>query len=207
MQSEHDKIPCTLRIEVVRMHRSHSPTMTRSAASDAALGVACRAGGVALAGVVGLGLAAFGRAGAQGRAGVQTPFGRAPLSFADIVERVKPAVVSISRHQRGAQGRRQQAPRRQPEGRQPEGFLPDLPDDHPLNEFFKNLPKEWRGQPQPAAAAPGAGLGLRHLGRRLHRDQQPRRRRRHQDQGQLRRSGRSSTPSSSAPTRAPISRC
>lgn len=26
---------------------------------------------------------------------VQTPFGRAPLSFADIVERVKPAVVSI----------------------------------------------------------------------------------------------------------------
>ncbi len=46
-------------------------------------------------------------------AGVVTPFGRAPLSFADIVERVKPAVVSIQvsggrpkwRKQRAASGR------------------------------------------------------------------------------------------------------
>ena len=36
------------------------------------------------------------RAGAaENGPGVVTPFGRAPLSFADIVERVKPAVVSI----------------------------------------------------------------------------------------------------------------
>ena len=32
---------------------------------------------------------------AQQRTEVQTPFGRAPLTFADIVEKVKPAVVSI----------------------------------------------------------------------------------------------------------------
>ena len=25
-------------------------------------------------------------------------------------------------------------------------MLPDLPDDHPLNEFFRNMPKEFRGQ-------------------------------------------------------------
>ena len=60
--------------------------------------------------------------------GVQTPMGRAPLSFADIVERVKPAVVSISvtgsskvaRNQKGGGG----------------SPLPELPDVHPLNEFF-----------------------------------------------------------------------
>ena len=88
--------------------------------------------------------------------------GRAPLSFADIVERVKPAVVSIHVTNGGAktaQGR----PR--PQGRQPQelprDFLPDLPDDHPLNEFFKNLPKEWRGQPSPSprpSLAQGSGF-------------------------------------------------
>ena len=58
---------------------------------------------------------------------------------------------------------------------------------HPLNEFFKNLPQ---GVPRPArpsaAADAGAGLGLRHLRRRLRRHQQPRHRRRQQDPGQLR---------------------
>lgn len=86
---------------------------------------------------------------------VQTPFGRAPLSFADIVDRVKPAVVSIqvtngspkvaSRNRRGGQ-------------REP---FPDLPDDHPFNEFFKNLPKEFRGEPSPnprPALAQGSGF-------------------------------------------------
>jgi serine protease Do len=76
---------------------------------------------------------------------VQTPMGRAPLTFADIVERVKPAVVSISvtggnarvaRNQRGGGGG----------GGSP---LPDLPEDHPLNEFFKNLPKGGGAAPQP----------------------------------------------------------
>ena len=83
---------------------------------------------------------------------VQTPMGRAPLSFADIVERVKPAVVSVnvdgaSRVARGGKGG---------------GGVPDLPDDHPLNEFFKNLPKEFRGPQGPQgqqAPRPSRGQG------------------------------------------------
>ncbi len=77
---------------------------------------------------------------------IQTPFGRAPLSFADIVERVKPAVVSISVTNGGPKLARNQRGPGGPGGQGGPG-LPDLPDDHPLNEFFKNLPREFRGQP------------------------------------------------------------
>ena len=55
---------------------------------------------------------------------VQTPMGRAPLSFADIVEKVKPAVVSISVTNGEAKLARNQKGR--PDN--PPG-LPDLPDD------------------------------------------------------------------------------
>jgi serine protease Do len=78
-------------------------------------------------------------------AGVQMP-GRAPASFSDIVDRVKPAVVSIQVSGRGAPKLAQKgtpSPKKGPD------LFPDLPDDHPLNEFFKNLPKEWRGLPSP----------------------------------------------------------
>ena len=57
---------------------------------------------LALVGAVGLG---FTYSGAQAQLkadSVQTPFGRAPLSFADIVDRVKPAVVSIQVSNGGA---------------------------------------------------------------------------------------------------------
>ena len=83
---------------------------------------------------------------------IQTPMGRAPLTFADIVERVKPAVVSISvtgstrvaRNQKGGPGA---AP------------LPDLPDDHPLNDFFRNLPKGGGAAPAPRPTqAQGSGF-------------------------------------------------
>jgi len=79
---------------------------------------------------------------------VQTPFGRAPLTFADIVEKVKPAVVSIHVTNGGDRTARRMprpgtpnAPNtpNAPGGR----VLPDLPDDHPLNEFFRNLPREF----------------------------------------------------------------
>jgi serine protease Do len=97
--------------------------------------------------------------------GVVTPFGRAPLSFADIVERVKPAVVSIQVSSGGAK-----VARNEPKGGggQPSDkfnrggkgggkeMLPDLPDDHPLNEFFRNMPKEFRG-PRPTQAQ-GSGF-------------------------------------------------
>src|SRR5690606_16795785 len=52
------------------------------------------------------------------------------LSFADIVERVKPAVVSISTTNEVKVADR----RGGPGGRSFEG-IPGLPDDHPLNEF------------------------------------------------------------------------
>jgi hypothetical protein len=74
------------------------------------------------------------------------PFGRAP-SFADIVERVKPAVVSISVTGGGAPKVAQNPQQKGAPKSTPRDFFPELPDDHPLNEFFKNLPKEWRGQP------------------------------------------------------------
>ena len=83
--------------------------------------------------------------------GIQTPFGRAPLTFADLVDRVKPSVVSIHVTAGG--------PRSQAKGAAPKGQFPDLPDDHPLNEFFKNLPKEFRGQPNPRQTlAQGSGF-------------------------------------------------
>lgn len=63
--------------------------------------------------------------------------GRAPLSFADIVERVKPAVVSINVVNGEARVARNEG------DNQPDGF-PNLPEDHPLHDFFKNLPREFR---------------------------------------------------------------
>jgi serine protease Do len=88
---------------------------------------------------------------------LQAPYGRAPLSFADIVDRVKPAVVSIH----VTNGGDKVAATKGGKGFNPKEFLPDLPDDHPLSEFFKNLPKEWRGLPTPTprpSLAQGSGF-------------------------------------------------
>jgi serine protease Do len=79
-------------------------------------------------------------------------------SFADVVERVKPAVVSIS-VTNGAKLAQGLLPKGSPKGLNPRDFLPDLPDDHPLNEFFKNLPKEFRGLPNPGAPRPSLAQG------------------------------------------------
>jgi serine protease Do len=96
--------------------------------------------------------------------GVVTPFGRAPLSFADIVERVKPAVVSIQVSSGGPKvARNEPKGKGEPSDKFNRGgrgggkdMLPDLPDDHPLNEFFRNMPKEFRG-PRPTQAQ-GSGF-------------------------------------------------
>ncbi|MEZ5851465.1 MAG: Do family serine endopeptidase [Hyphomicrobiaceae bacterium] len=86
---------------------------------------------------------------------VQTPYGTAPLSFADIVDRVKPAVVSIHVTAGGpkiaSRGR----------GRRGEPFqgFPGLPEDHPLNDLFKNLPRDGRPAPVPRPTlAQGSGF-------------------------------------------------
>jgi serine protease Do len=96
--------------------------------------------------------------------------GRAPLSFADIVERVKPAVVSIqvssggpkvakntprNRGDRFGRGDRDGG-RSDRNGRGDREFMPNLPDDHPLNEFFKNMPRDFR-PPRPTQAQ-GSGF-------------------------------------------------
>jgi serine protease Do len=82
---------------------------------------------------------------------VETPFGRAPLSFADIIEKVKPSVVSISvvaggKSDKNAKGL-------------PEGF-PDIPEDSPFYDFFKNLPKEFRNLPQQQRPTQAQGSGF-----------------------------------------------
>jgi serine protease Do len=91
------------------------------------------------------------------------PYARAPLTFADIVERVKPAVVSIkvvSGGDKPTQSEWRHGPRSN-------GLpFPDLPPDHPLNEFFKNFPRNYRDGPgrgprnfrQPLRQSQGSGF-------------------------------------------------
>ena len=99
---------------------------------------------------------------------VQTPMGRAPLSFADIVERVKPSVVSISvtnggeakvadlrKGGKGPQG----GPKGAPGGGGNIPGLPDLPPDHPLNDFFKNFPRGGGGGAPDAEERPSLAQG------------------------------------------------
>ncbi|MEZ5923930.1 MAG: Do family serine endopeptidase [Hyphomicrobiaceae bacterium] len=81
---------------------------------------------------------------------VVTPFGSAPITFADVVDRVKGAVVSIyvtsGANRTGIEGL---------------DAFPELPDDHPLNEFFKRFKKdngEGGGAPRAPAQAQGSGF-------------------------------------------------
>lgn len=79
-----------------------------------------------------------------------SPAPGAPLTFADVIEKVKPSVVSISvvAGSKGARDKRGL----------PEGF-PDIPEDSPFYDFFKNLPKEFRNMPQPRPSqAQGSGF-------------------------------------------------
>ena len=79
---------------------------------------------------------------------VETPFGRAPLTFADLVAKVSPAVVSIN-----VKGDVKMA---QNEG-MPIPGMPDLPEDNPLYDFFKQFRK---GMPQgPSAPTPSLAQG------------------------------------------------
>ncbi|MCG8563189.1 MAG: Do family serine endopeptidase [Hyphomicrobiales bacterium] len=103
---------------------------------------------VAAAGVLGLGIlgAAIGPetsvsvARAESDKTVLTPYGRAPISFADLVAKVRPAVISI-RVKNGESRRRSS---RQFDFR----GMPDLPEDHPLNEFFKRFKRDFSDKDQ-----------------------------------------------------------
>ncbi|MFT3731006.1 MAG: Do family serine endopeptidase [Hyphomicrobium sp.] len=88
---------------------------------------------------------------------IQTPFGRAPLSFADIVDKVKPAVVSVSVINDGGASKLASNDKDKKGGKN--FTLPDLPPDHPLHDFFKNLPKEF-GQEEKPKIVQGQGSGF-----------------------------------------------
>lgn len=101
---------------------------------------------LAFAGVLGLGIAGAALAPeapfavaqtSQAQDTVLTPYGRAPLSFADLVQKVRPAVVSIN-----VENGESRVARRN----MPDFNMPNLPDDHPLNEFFKRFQPDGPGQ-------------------------------------------------------------
>ena len=72
---------------------------------------------------------------------LETPAGRAPLSFADVVDKVKPSVVSVSVVNDGGASK---VADNDKDGKKGGGLtIPDLPPDHPLHDFFKHLPKEF----------------------------------------------------------------
>jgi serine protease Do len=80
---------------------------------------------------------------------IDTPYGRAPLTFADLVAKVSPAVVSIN-----VKGDAKVADNEQIPG------LPDLPEDNPLYDFFKQFRKgmpQQQQKPQPTLAQ-GSGF-------------------------------------------------
>lgn len=98
------------------------------------------------------------RADVSAGATVQTPMGRAPLSFADLVEKVKPSVVSVSVANEGNPNESAESGDQQGRG----GLaIPELPEDHPLHDFFKNLPRQFgtpnQGQPR---VVQGQGSGF-----------------------------------------------
>jgi serine protease Do len=79
---------------------------------------------------------------------VQTPFGTAPASFADLVAKVSPAVVSIN-----VKGDVKVADNEN----SPIPGMPDLPEDNPLYDFFKQFRK---GMPQaPTKPSPSLAQG------------------------------------------------
>ena len=120
------------------------------------------AGGLLVAGSPAGPVAAFAEAPAAG--GVETAFGRAPLTFADIIQKVKPSVVSVSvvsggtskvaskdGFDKGDKGDKGKGNRRLPEG------MPDIPKDSPLYDFFfKNMPKG--EQDEKPSQAQGSGF-------------------------------------------------
>jgi serine protease Do len=92
---------------------------------------------------------------AQSRAQVIPP--GAPASFADLVEHVKPAVVSIQVTGQGPKiARLPQDPKGRPNPRDPGARPPSpFPDENPLDEFFKRFGRD--GIPRPTQAQ-GSGF-------------------------------------------------
>jgi len=130
----------------------HSSSRTRALIKPSALALA----GLLAAGLAGAHLAgtsavpaALAETAAQT---VMTPYGAAPLSFAELASKVRPAVVSVHVKNGGQQLGKNFEFR----------GMPDLPDDHPLNEFFKRFrkgsPNGQRGGGVRPSLAQGSGF-------------------------------------------------
>ncbi|MEZ5827780.1 MAG: Do family serine endopeptidase [Hyphomicrobiales bacterium] len=81
---------------------------------------------------------------------IETPYGRAPLSFADLVARVSPAVVSIN-----VKGDMKVA-----ENDMEIPGMPDIPEDNPLYDFFKQFRKGMPHGPQKPQPSLAQGSGF-----------------------------------------------
>jgi serine protease Do len=81
---------------------------------------------------------------------VQTPYGPAPITFADLVQKVSPAVVSIN-----VKGGSKVA-----ENDSPIPGMPDIPEDNPLYDFFKQFRKGMPGAPAKPSPSLAQGSGF-----------------------------------------------
>ena len=89
---------------------------------------------------------------------VQTPYGAAPLTFADLVQKVSPAVVSIN-----VKGDSKVAENDMP-GIPGMPNMPDIPEDNPLYDFFKQFrqgqPNGHGGRPPRPSPSMAQGSGF-----------------------------------------------
>jgi len=114
---------------------------------------------LAAAGILGAGImgatvgtdAPFTSAQAETAKTFDSPMGRAPLSFADLVKSVRPAVVSIN-VKNGAKKSRGSF---NENGRS----LPQLPNDHPLHDFFERFNKDYGGKKRSPRSRPSLAQG------------------------------------------------
>ncbi len=115
-------------------------------------------------GLIGTDFLTAARAETKAGATITTPYGQAPMSFADLVDKVKPSVVSVSVvNDGGAAKVADNAPGGGQGGGQGKGrggmAIPELPEDHPLHDFFKNLPKDFGQGEGGAKQRPSQGQG------------------------------------------------
>ena len=95
---------------------------------------------------------------------IETPYGSAPLSFADLVAKVSPAVVSIN-----VKGDMKVA-----DNDQEIPGMPDLAGGQPALRFLQAVPQRHAAAAGQADPDPRSGFRLLHFARRTCRDQQPR---------------------------------
>jgi serine protease Do len=130
------------------VRNARSLTMSRDAQNQRSRRLKALITGALLGATALLALAAYRPAHAETAAG---PMPGAPLTFADIVDKVKGSVVSIYITGKGDGA--------ETAGDKPNNF-PDLPDDNPLNQFFKKFKKNDKGGDGPSQDLKAQGSGF-----------------------------------------------